>query len=93
MTNSFESMSHVKCEFGVLLMGASQREPGVGVLTKGFHVDFTGWYTVAEILTVTRAPPGKHLTKAARWGEPPFRDSEKDTKMPREGREGQKEPG
>lgn len=93
MTNSFESMSHVKYEFGVLLMGAPHREPGGRVLTEGFHVDFTGWYTVAEILTVTRAPTGKHLTKAARWGEPPFRDSEKDTKVPREGREGQKEPG
>lgn len=34
MTNSFESMSHVKYEFGVLLMGAPHREPGGRVLTE-----------------------------------------------------------
>lgn len=66
----FESMSYVKYEFGVLLMGAPHREPGGRVLTEGFHVDFTGWYTVAEILTVTRAPQESILTKAARWENP-----------------------
>ena len=85
MTNSFENMSHVKCEFGVLLMGAPQHEPGGRVLTDGFHLDITVRYAVAETLTVTRTPPGKHLTKAAGWGQPSFRDSEKGAKVPREG--------
>lgn len=85
MTNSFENMSHVKCEFGVLLMGSPQHEPGGRVLTEGFHLDITVRYAVAETLTVTKTPPGKHLTKAAGWGQPSFRDSEKGTKVPREG--------
>ena len=87
MTNSFESLSHLKCEFGVLLMGGR-------ALTEGFHLDITARYTVAETLTVTRTSPGKHFRYTARWGEPPFRHSEKDAKVPREDiREGQKEPG